>query len=87
MLLFLSHTSCHLQSLDRSVFKSLKIIFYEQCRFWINQNTKRRIKRLSFGMLPSNAWVKVTSSENAMAGFKATGVSPFNLTAIPEYLP
>lgn len=80
-----SHTSHYLQPLDRSVFKSLKCHFYEQCRLWMKQNPSRRITRLSFGMLLNNAWVKVASAENAIAGFKATGVVPFNPSAIPEY--
>ncbi|XP_046739416.1 uncharacterized protein LOC124407375 [Diprion similis] len=80
-----SHTSHYLQPLDRAVFKSLKTHFYEQCRLWLKQNTGRRITRLSFGTLLNKAWGKAASAENAITGFKATGVSPFNPSAIPDY--
>ncbi|CAG5055608.1 unnamed protein product [Parnassius apollo] len=80
-----SHTSHYLQPLDRTVFKSLKTHFYEQCRLWLKQNPGRRITRLSFGRLLNKAWVKAASAENAIAGFKATGVHPFNPSAIPDY--
>ncbi|CAG4982320.1 unnamed protein product [Parnassius apollo] len=80
-----SHTSHYLQPLDRTVFKSLKTHFYEQCRLWLKQNPGRRITRLSFGRLLNKAWGKAASAENAIAGFKATGVHPFNPSAIPDY--
>lgn len=80
-----SHISHYLQHLDSSVFKSIKHHFYEQCRLWLIQNAGRRITRLSFGALLNKAWGKAETSENAIAGFKATGVYPLNLEAIPEY--
>ncbi|XP_035432885.2 uncharacterized protein LOC118264478 [Spodoptera frugiperda] len=80
-----SHTSHFLQPLDRAVFKSLKSHFYEQCRLWINQNPGRRITRLSFGSLLNKAWGKAATAENAISGFRASGVFPFNPTAIPDY--
>lgn len=80
-----SHTSHYLQPLDRSVFKSLKNYFYEQCRLWLKQNPSRRISRLSFGALLCKAWGKAAAAENAISGFRATGVYPFNPDAIPDY--
>lgn len=80
-----SHTSHYLQPLDRSVFKSLKMHFYEQCRLWLNQNPGRRITRLSFGALLNKAWGKAASAENAISGFRATGVYPFNPEAVLDY--
>ncbi|CAB3256886.1 unnamed protein product [Arctia plantaginis] len=80
-----SHTSHYLQPLDRSVFKSLKTHFYEQCRLWMKQNSGRRITRLSFGALLNRAWGKAASAENAISGFRATGVYPLNPEAIPDY--
>lgn len=80
-----SHTSHYLQPLDRSVFKSLKIFFYEACRLWIRQHPGRRITRLQFGALLNQAWGKAASVENAISGFRATGVVPLNQGAIPNY--
>lgn len=80
-----SHTSHYLQPLDRAVFKSLKTHFYEQCRLWLKQNSGRRITRLTFGSLLNKAWGKAACAENAIAGFKATGVCPYNPSAVPDY--
>lgn len=80
-----SHTSHYLQPLDRSVFKSLKTHFYEQVRIWLKQNVGRQVTRLTFGKLLNSAWGKSASAENAIAGFRATGVYPFNPSAIPDY--
>ncbi|KAA5648665.1 hypothetical protein F3G58_33405, partial [Pseudomonas aeruginosa] len=80
-----SHTSHYLQPLDRSVFKPLKHHFYEQSRLWLIHNPGRRISRLSFGVLLSKAWGKAASSENAIAGFKATGVYLLNPEVVPDY--
>ncbi|KAI5635189.1 DDE superfamily endonuclease domain-containing protein [Phthorimaea operculella] len=80
-----SHTTHYLQTLDRSVFKSLKAHYYEACRMWLKLNPGRRLTRLQFGELLSTAWGKGATYENATAGFKATGVYPFNRSAVPDY--
>ncbi|KAL0829682.1 hypothetical protein ABMA28_003187 [Loxostege sticticalis] len=80
-----SHTTHYLQTLDRSVFKSLKAYYYEACRMWLKRNPGRRLTRLQFGGLLSEAWGKGATYENAVAGFKATGIYPFNRSAVPDY--
>lgn len=80
-----SHTTHYLQTLDRSVFKSLKLFYYEACRVWLKRNPGRRLTRLQFGELLSTAWSKAATFENATAGFRATGVYPFNRSAVPDY--
>lgn len=80
-----SHTTHYLQTLDRSVFKSLKAYYYEACRMWLKRNPGRRLTRLQFEGLLSEAWGKGATYENAVAGFKATGIYPFNRSAVPDY--
>lgn len=80
-----SHTTHYLQTLDRSVFKSLKAFYYEACRMWLKRNPGRRLTRLQFGELLSTAWSKSATYENATAGFKATGIYPFNRYAVPDH--
>ncbi|XP_060806689.1 uncharacterized protein LOC132903177 [Amyelois transitella] len=82
---FPSHTTHYLQTLDRSVFKSLKAFYYEACRIWLKRNPWRRLTRLQFGELLSTAWSKAATYDNAVNGFKATGVYPFDRNAIPDY--
>lgn len=80
-----SHTFHFLQPLDRSVFKSLKTNFYEQCRLWLQQYPNRQIKRSFFGELLNKAWIKAATPGNAISSFKATGVFPFNPAVIPDH--
>ncbi|KAF9815503.1 hypothetical protein SFRURICE_019145 [Spodoptera frugiperda] len=37
------------------------------------------------GMPPGSPWGKAATAENAISGFRASGVFPFNPTAIPDY--
>ena len=45
----------------------------------------KQVVRTSFGALFNKAWRKAASAENAISGFRATGVYPFNLEVIPDY--
>lgn len=80
-----SHTTHMLQPLDRSVFKALKSAYSTVCNNWLKANPSRKIGRLQFGQLLSEAWGKAASHKNAISGFEATGVYPFNPEEIPEY--
>lgn len=80
-----NHTSQYLQPLDRTVFKSLKTHLYEPWRLWLKQNFGRRITRLSFGKLFDKTWRKAASTENAIAGLRATWFKPFIPIAIPDH--
>ncbi|KAI4462668.1 hypothetical protein MML48_4g00001117 [Holotrichia oblita] len=79
-----SHTSHYLQPLDRAVFKSLKSHFYESCQIWLKRNPGRRITRLQFSELLSEAWGKSATPQNAISAFRATGIYPLNPSAIPD---
>ncbi|CAH1958274.1 unnamed protein product [Acanthoscelides obtectus] len=48
-------------------------------------NPNRKISRLVFGGLLSKAWVQAATTDNAISGFRSTGIIPFNTDAIPEY--
>lgn len=82
---FPSHCTHYLQPLDRSVFKSVKNAFYQSCRFWIKNHPGRRITRYQFGELLSDSWGKAATTQNATAGFRATGIHPYNPDIIPDY--
>lgn len=80
-----SHTTQFLQPLDRCFFKSLKAHFNTACNSFVRANPTRKINRLQFGGLLSDAWTKSATVENAVSAFRATGICPFNPGAIPEY--
>lgn len=80
-----SHTTHYLQPLDRSFFKSLKTFYYADCNSYMRSNPSRRITRLNFGSLLGSSWARAATVQNAVSGFKATGIMPFNPRAIPDY--
>lgn len=80
-----SHTTHYLQPLDRSVFKSLKHHFYSAVEKWQRNHPDRKVGRLQFGDLLQDCWGKAATPANAVSGFKATGIYPFNPDAIPDY--
>lgn len=79
------HTTHFLQPLDRSFFKSLKGNYYDACRIFIKSQANRKLNRLNFGKILGDAWGKSASVQNAVSGFKSTGIMPFNPRAIPEH--
>ena len=69
------HTTHYLQPLDRSVFKALKAAYYQACQTWVKSKSNRTITRLHFGQLLNEAWGKAASVQNAVSGFKSTGMN------------
>lgn len=80
-----SHTTQFLQPLDRAFFKSFKSHFAKACNLFIKTNPTRKINRMIFGKLLSDAWSKSATVENGISCFRATGIHPFNPDAIPDY--
>lgn len=80
-----SHTTHYLQPLDRAVFKSVKKNFFDAASKWLKNHPDRKLKRLQFGELLNETWNKSATPTNAISGFRATGIYPFNPDAIPDY--
>lgn len=78
-----SHTTHYLQPLDRSFFKPLKAYWADVCNNWMLSHTS--IERHHFGVLLKSAWSRAATVENGVSGFRATGIVPLNLSAIPDY--
>lgn len=79
------HTTQFLQPLDRSFFKPFKSFYYEACNKFIKTNPTRKLSRLKFGMLLSQAWVKSANPSNGISAFSSTGIFPLNPDIIPDY--
>ena len=80
-----THTTHYLQPQRRSVFKSLKHFYKKASLTWIIRHLGRRVTRLQFGRLLSEAWCYAATSQNAIFEFKASGVCTFNPFAVPGY--
>lgn len=79
-----SHTTQFLQPLDRCFFRSLKLNYYAACNLYIKNNPGRKLTRLQFGKLLAEGWNKSATVNNGTSAFKATGIVPFNPSAIPD---
>lgn len=78
------HTSHKLQPLDRSFFKTLKSAFNVVCTSWLRKHPARRITVDKLGELFSEAYLKSAIVENAVSGFRTTGIHPFNSQIISD---
>jgi hypothetical protein len=76
------HTTHLTQPLDKSAFSSLKVCWKHVCHDFIAQNPGRVVSRYDFCSLLSTAWSTAMTIKNVVAGFRVTGVCPFNRTAI-----
>jgi hypothetical protein len=72
------HTSHKLQPLDRSFFKPLKSAFNTACSSWLRSHPGRRITVDQLGELFNTACLKAATMENAVSGFRCSGIVPFN---------
>ena len=77
------HTSHKLQPLDRSFFKTLKSAFNAACSTWMRNHPGRRITVDKLGELFNAAYLKSATIENAVSGFRCTGIVPFNKEFLP----
>lgn len=79
-----SHTTQALQPLDRSFFKPFKTYFASETKNWMLSHKDRKINRYIAGKLIGNAWARAATSSNAVNGFRACGIFPYNPSAIPD---
>lgn len=79
-----AHTTKYLQPLDRSVFKPLKVNYDYATNNWMKHSPGAAITKYRFASLFKEAWGKSATVQNAVRGFEACGISPFNPQAIPD---
>ena len=76
------HTTADSQPLDTSCFGPLKSYWYQACRDYMFANPGRVITKFQFSHLFAQAWSKGMTINNITAGFRNTGIYPFNPGAI-----
>ena len=79
-----AHTTKYLQPLDRSVYKSLKSNFQTVTNLFKRRNPELSITKYRFGSLFTAAWGQTATTANAISGFRACGIYPYNPDAIPD---
>ena len=76
------HTTHETQPLDTSVFRSLKRNWSEECHNSYSKNPGRVITKYDFSALLNTVWGKTMLPNVISAGFKQSGIYPFNPQAI-----
>lgn len=79
-----SNTTHELQPLDKSVFRSFEYHWDNEVMAYYTRFPDRRITRTRFGEILSKVYPRAMSTENLQAGFRATGIYPFNPDILPE---
>ena len=72
------HTSHKLQPLDRSVYGPLKAYYYRALDDWMRTNAGAFVSIHHVGQLAARAFVLSMTPANIQAGFRASGIYPFN---------
>ena len=81
-----SHTTHYLQPLDRVAFKPFKTYWKDACQKLVRLNNGiKNISRSEFGGLLNSAWVRFANVQIGVSAFRATGIYPLSIDAIPDY--
>ena len=78
LLMLPSHCTHKLQPLDISVYKSLSSHYDERARVWLKNHPGRAISEMEFGEIFSEAYGLAASVRNAVNGFRAAGIHPYD---------
>ena len=72
------YTSSKLQPLDRSVFRSLKIYYSQECDKWMTNHHGRKISEYEMASILKPAFLNAMSPSNIISRFQSTGIYPCN---------
>lgn len=75
---FPAHTSHRMQPLDVSVYGPLKTAYSRACDDFLTNNPGKAITLSDIASIFGKAYLKVATVANAISGFRATGVEPFD---------
>ena len=81
------HTTHLTQPLDKGCFAPLKSYWREECQTYLSKNKGKAITRFQFSQVFSKAWIRGMTMTNVMAGFRTTGVCPFDRNAVKSKTP
>ena len=76
------NTTHLVQSLDKGVFGTLKIYWYQACQEFMRKNPGQVVTEFFFNEIFSKACGQAVTFPNAPAAFLTTGVYPFNRLAV-----
>ena len=76
------HTTHLTQLLDKGCFSPLKAFWREECYRYRKENIGKVVTRFQFCQVYSRTWYHGKTMENVIAGFRCTGIYPFNPDAL-----
>lgn len=79
-----SNTTHELQPMDKAVFKAFETYWDEEVMLYWTNKPNRTINKFTFGKIFSKVWPRATTPTNVMAGFRATGIFPYDPNIIPD---
>lgn len=80
------HTSHRLQPLDVSFMFPLSSYYGQECKNWMRNNPGKIITIHDSGELFGKAYQRAATTQNALSGFKNTGICPYNPGIFPDDL-
>lgn len=78
-----SNTTHELQPLDKAVYRSFEAHWDQQVLLYWEKHPERVITKSRFNHIFSKVWSRCMTNENIVSGFRATGLYPYDPSAIP----
>lgn len=85
MLQLPGHTTHRVQPLDRTFFKPLKSNFNQAIQKWLRTNPGLCVTQFQIAQLSAEAYGKAATIENAINGFRVSGVWPADRTVFQDH--
>lgn len=79
-----SNTTHELQPMDKAVFAAFESYWDDEVLIFWSNKPSHTINKTSFGLIFNKVWPKAASPNNIMAGFRATGIYPYDPNIIPD---
>lgn len=79
------HSTRKLQPLDVSFMGPFKHYYSLEIENWLKNNEYRSVTAYQVGELMGRAYMKASTIENAVNGFRKTGIIPFNPNTFQDY--
>ncbi|XP_031333074.1 uncharacterized protein LOC116176797 isoform X1 [Photinus pyralis] len=80
------HTSHRMQPLDVSFMFPLSSYYGQECKNWLRNNPGKVVTIHDSGELFGRAYQRAATIQNALSGFKNTGICPYNPGVFPDDL-
>lgn len=78
------HSTHKMQPLDVAFMKPFKTFYNQEIERWLSANDGRVVTQYEIAELMGNAFIRAATMNNAISGFRATGICPFNDTIFTE---